>query len=79
MPQTAKEHGNEQAQENEPQVSGVDWEKAIAERDEKIAVLEQQVADAAKNAVNLPFECGRVRTRSLRARLLPAIAQRKLP
>ena len=49
-PQTAQEHGSEQAQENEPQVSGVDWEKAIAERDEKIAVLEQQVADAAKNA-----------------------------
>ena len=31
-------------------MSGVDWEKAIAERDEKIAALEQQVADAAKNA-----------------------------
>ena len=28
----------------------MDWEKAIAERDEKIAALEQQVADAAKNA-----------------------------
>lgn len=31
-------------------MSGVDWEKAIAERDERIAALEQQVADAAKNA-----------------------------
>ena len=49
-PQAAQEHGNEQAQESEPQVSGVDWEKAIAERDERIAALEQQVADAAKNA-----------------------------
>lgn len=28
----------------------MDWEKAIAERDERIAALEQQVADAAKSA-----------------------------
>ena len=49
-PQAAQDLGREQAQENEPQVSGVDWEKAIAERDERIAALEQQVADAAKNA-----------------------------
>ena len=48
--QTAQDLGYEQAQEEQPQVSGVDWEKAIAERDEKIAALEQQVADAAKNA-----------------------------
>lgn len=49
-PQIQEDLGREQAQKNEPQVSGVDWEKAIAERDEKIAALEQQVADAAKNA-----------------------------
>lgn len=48
--QTAQDLGYEQAQEEQPQVSGVDWEKAIAERDERIAALEQQVADAAKNA-----------------------------
>ncbi len=48
-PQTAQDLGHEQAQEEQPQVSGVDWEKAIAERDEKIAALEQQVADAAKS------------------------------
>ena len=48
--QTAQDLGYEQAQEEQPQVSGVNWEKAIAERDEKIAALEQQVADAAKNA-----------------------------
>ena len=48
-PQAAQEHGNEQAQEEQPQVSGVDWEKAIAERDERIAALEHQVADAAKS------------------------------
>ena len=39
----------EQTQEG-VQVSGVDWEKAIAERDEKIAALEAQVAEAAKSA-----------------------------
>lgn len=31
-------------------MSGTDWEKAVAERDEKIAALEAQVAKAAKNA-----------------------------
>ena len=49
-PQAQEGLGDKQAQEEQPQVSGVDWEKAIAERDEKIAALEQQVADAAKNA-----------------------------
>lgn len=38
------------AEEEKPQVSGKDWEKAIAERDGRIAELEAQVADAAKNA-----------------------------
>lgn len=49
-PQAAQDLGNEQAAEDQPKVSGVDWEKAIAERDERIAALEQQVADAAKPA-----------------------------
>ena len=49
-PQTQEDLGREQAQEEQPQVSDVDWKAAIAERDEKIAALEQQVADAAKNA-----------------------------
>lgn len=31
-------------------MSGSDWEKAVADRDEKIAALEAQVAEAAKNA-----------------------------
>lgn len=31
-------------------MSGTDWEKAVAERDEKIAMLGAQVAEAAKNA-----------------------------
>lgn len=48
--QTAQNDGQQQAQEKQPQVSGRDWEKAIAERDGRIAELEQQVADAAKNA-----------------------------
>ena len=48
-PQAQEDLGREQAQESEPQMSGVDWERAIAERDEKIAALEQQVADAAKS------------------------------
>lgn len=47
--ETAQEYGQQTAQE-QPQVSGTDWEKAIAERDGCIAELEQQVADAAKNA-----------------------------
>ncbi len=47
--ETAQDNGREQAQEEQPQVSGVDWEKAIAERDGRIAELEAQVADAAKN------------------------------
>lgn len=49
-PQAQEDIGREQAQEEQLQVSSVDWEKAIAERDEIIAALEQQVADAAKNA-----------------------------
>ena len=48
-PQAQEDIGQQQTQEEKPQVSSVDWEKAIAERDEKIAALEQQVADAAKN------------------------------
>lgn len=47
-PQAQEDIGREQAQEEQPQVSSVDWEKAIAERDEKIAALEQQVADAPR-------------------------------
>ena len=31
-------------------MSGKDWEKAVSERDERIAALEAQVAEAAKNA-----------------------------
>ena len=41
---------HEQAAQVKPQVNGTDWEKAIAERDERIAALERQVADAAKSA-----------------------------
>lgn len=44
-----KTSGNKQAAQGRPQVSGTDWEKAVAERDEKIAELEAQVAEAAKN------------------------------
>ena len=42
--------GHEQTAQVKPQVSGIDWERAVAERDGRIAELEQQVADAAKNA-----------------------------
>ncbi len=48
--QAPKNNGQQQAAQDQPQVSGVDWEKAVAERDEKIAALEAQVAEAAKNA-----------------------------
>ncbi len=46
----AQEDLGQQAAQEQPQVSGTDWEKAVAERDEKIAALEAQVAEAAKNA-----------------------------
>lgn len=49
-PQAQEDLGQQQAAQGQPQVSGVDWEKAVAERDEKIAALEAQVAEAAKNA-----------------------------
>ena len=47
---TAQDDEKQQAAQEQPQVSGSDWEKAVAERDEKIAVLETQVAEAARNA-----------------------------
>lgn len=46
----AQEDLGQQAAQEQPQVSGTDWEKAVAERDEKIVALEAQVAEAAKNA-----------------------------
>ena len=49
-PQAQENLGREQKAQEQPQVSGADWEKAVAERDEKIATLEAQVAEAAKNA-----------------------------
>ena len=48
-PQAQEDHRQQTAQ-GQPQVSGTDWEKAVAERDEKIAALEAQVAEAVKNA-----------------------------
>lgn len=49
-PQAQEDLGQQQAAQDQPQVSGTDWEKAVAERDEKIAALETQVAEAVKNA-----------------------------
>ena len=49
-PQAQEDLGQQQAAQDKPQVSGADWGKAVAERDEKIAALEAQVAKAAKNA-----------------------------
>ena len=49
-PQAAQDNEHEQTQKKQPQVSGTDWEQAVAERDEKITALEAQVAEAAKNA-----------------------------
>ena len=48
----AQQQGQEQreTQQGQSQVEATDYEKQIAERDEKIASLEAQVADAAKNA-----------------------------
>ena len=47
--QAQKDIRQQQATQGQPQVSGTDWEKAVAERDEKIASLEAQVAEAARN------------------------------
>lgn len=49
-PKAQEDLGQQQAAQDQPQVSGIDWEQAVAERDEKIAALEAQVAEAAKNA-----------------------------
>lgn len=49
-PQAWEDHGQQQAAKEQPKVSGTNWEKAVAERDEKVASLEAQVAEAAKNA-----------------------------
>ena len=49
-PQAPQNDGQYQAAQEQPQVSGADLEKAVAERDERIAALKAQVADAAKNA-----------------------------
>lgn len=49
-PQAQEDLGQQQTAQDKPQVSGADWGKAVAERDEKIAALEAQVAEAAKNA-----------------------------
>lgn len=48
--QATQDDEREQAQKEQPQMSGADWERAVAERDERIAALVQQVADAAKSA-----------------------------
>ena len=44
----AQEDLGQQETQEQPQVSGTDWEKAVAERDEKIAALEAQVAELRK-------------------------------
>ena len=49
-PQAQEDLEQRQAAQGQPQVSATDWEKAVAERNEKIAELEVQVAEAAKNA-----------------------------
>jgi hypothetical protein len=48
-PQAQEDIRKQQATQGQPQVSGTDWENAVAERDEKIASLEAQVAEAARN------------------------------
>lgn len=51
--EAAQELGGEHAAQEQQEMTaadGIDYEKQIAERDEKIAALEAQVAEAAKNA-----------------------------
>lgn len=49
-PQQQGQEQQETQQQGQSQVEAPDYEKQIAERDEKIATLEAQVAEAAKNA-----------------------------
>lgn len=49
-PKAQENLGQQQTAQDQPQVSGADWEKVVAECDEKIAALEAQVTEAAKNA-----------------------------
>lgn len=42
--------GSQRQTQEQPKVSDTDWEKAISERDGRIAELEAQVAEAAKSA-----------------------------
>lgn len=58
--EAAQDERGKQAAQKQSQVSGVDWEKAIAERDGRIAELEQQAADAAKNAEAAEALCGEI-------------------
>ena len=41
-PQAQEDLGQQQAAQDRPQMSGTDWEKAVAERDERIAELKAQ-------------------------------------
>lgn len=81
-PQAQEDFEREQAQEEQPQVSGVDWGKAIAERDEKIAALEAQMAEAAKNAEAaeaLRGEIDHVGNVGVNGRAAPRQGKRPLP
>lgn len=49
-PQAQEDLRQQQTAQGQSQASGKDWEKAVTERDEKIAALEAQVAEATKNA-----------------------------
>lgn len=52
-PKAQEDIGKQQAVKDRQEVTvlaGADWERRVAERDEKIAALEAQVAEAAKNA-----------------------------
>ena len=71
-PQAQEDLGQQQATQDQPQVSGTDWEKAVAERDEKIAALEAQVAKAAKTQ-RRPSSCA-ARSRSSRPRVSPTVS-----
>lgn len=49
-PQAQEDFEQQQAAKEQSQVNDKDWEKTVAECDEKIAALEAQMAEAAKNA-----------------------------
>ena len=65
-PQATQDGGREQAAQGRPRVNGVDWKKAIAERDGRIAKLEAQASPTASTSSCSWRACATCRRRRAR-------------